>query len=296
MFGLEVVALIAAITGAFSSTSSFLTMRKNRKEEKARRKVEEMEKLQNAVALAPPQIQDEYDRDFARVGPRFAAGDLIARSQLTSILINMQQNMIQKLQGFLLSNPANPVIDYASLLNLSDRSKLDSISSLAQQYQRFSTAAPIARTTLSLPSSANRPDFCPGALALQRDDTTPCSIDWKCPSCTLRMAPWKPKGPRPPTRATGCQGMHFRFSFKQHVASTARERGSYGKHVVYRQCTICWERLGVVSKRMAKDEWLTHMSEHFTTGGFEMCRNRDGEQQRKLICGDQWCEKIHAGV
>ena len=75
MSGLEVVALVAAITSAFSSAGSFLTARKNRKEEKARRKVEEMEKLQNAVTLAPVQIQGEYDRDFARVGTRFAVGD-----------------------------------------------------------------------------------------------------------------------------------------------------------------------------------------------------------------------------
>lgn len=53
MSGLEVVGLVAAIISAYSGTASFLISRKKRKEE--------MEQLQKAVTLAPPQIQGEYD-------------------------------------------------------------------------------------------------------------------------------------------------------------------------------------------------------------------------------------------
>jgi hypothetical protein len=109
---LEIIGLVAGIIGAFSSTGSFLADRKKRKVEKARAKAEELAKLQTAVVTAPPQIQREYDRDFARIGPRFAAGDCklpasyisrgswavptvaantaIAGNQLTNVLINMQ--------------------------------------------------------------------------------------------------------------------------------------------------------------------------------------------------------------
>jgi hypothetical protein len=184
---LEIIGLVAGIIGAFSSTGSFLANRKKQKVEKARAKAEELAKLQTAVVTAPPQIQHEYDRDFARIGPRFAAGDCklsasyisrgswavptvaantaIARNQLTNVLINMQQNMTSKLQQLFLSTSSNPVINYTSLFDISDRSRLDSISALAQQYQRFSTTVPIARNTLSLQSSVKMPKFCPGRLS-----------------------------------------------------------------------------------------------------------------------------------
>ena len=67
--------MVAGIVSAFAGTGSFLAERKKRKAEKARAKAEQLEKLQTAVVAAPPQIQCEYDRDFARIGPKFAAGD-----------------------------------------------------------------------------------------------------------------------------------------------------------------------------------------------------------------------------
>jgi Flp pilus assembly protein TadB len=75
MYGLEVFALVVGIVSAFSGTASFLADRKKRKAEKARAKAEQLEKLQIAVVRALSQIQHEYDRDFPRIGPKFAAGD-----------------------------------------------------------------------------------------------------------------------------------------------------------------------------------------------------------------------------
>jgi hypothetical protein len=75
MSGLEVIGLVADIVSAFSGIASFLAERKKRKKEKTRTRSEEMNKLRDTVKLAPPQIQQEYDHDFARIGPKFAAGD-----------------------------------------------------------------------------------------------------------------------------------------------------------------------------------------------------------------------------
>ncbi|KAF1947199.1 hypothetical protein EJ02DRAFT_137161 [Clathrospora elynae] len=203
MSGLEVVGLVAGIVSAFSAMASFLAARNEKKAENARRKREEMEKLQTAIILAPPQIQSEYDYDFARIGSKFAAGDCeyseiflaIGRNQLACILIDLQQNMIQILQGLLLSNSSSGrVVDYAYLFNVSERSRLDSISALAQQYQRFIAAASIARTTLGLPSSANIPDYFPGALALQRGKG-PVAVNWKCLPRGRTMLSWETSTP-----------------------------------------------------------------------------------------------------
>jgi hypothetical protein len=321
MSGLEVVALVVGIVSAFSGTASFLSELKKRKTKtKTRNKPEDLDKLRDAVKLAPPQIQQEYDQDFARIGPEFAAGDCkftilafaiaaallniqktaIGKAELTSILINMQQNMIAKLQALLLSTSSNPIIDYTSLFGISDRSKLDCISALAQQYQRFSTAAPIPRNAQSLPQPTdNTPGYCPGALELQRG-TSRISINWRCSACEHTMLPWDPRPPggkpkprNPPEWATGCKGMSYVFSYAQHLLTNPVDRSSTGRLLVYRRCIICWEKGGVVSKKMTKEEWLVHVNEHFTSGGYQMCKNADGMQQRKRKCTVQGCEKIH---
>ncbi|KAH8719420.1 hypothetical protein GQ44DRAFT_829304 [Phaeosphaeriaceae sp. PMI808] len=90
MSGIEVVALVAAIVSAFTGTASYLKGRKKRKIEKAEKKKKELSKLQDAVVLAPPKIQREYNRDVARIGPKFASGDAVGREQLSTILIEMQ--------------------------------------------------------------------------------------------------------------------------------------------------------------------------------------------------------------
>lgn len=71
--------LVTGIIGAFASTASYLQERKKRKAEKAKGKKQEMKRLQIALESAQPQIQHEYDVNFARIGPRFAAGDGVSR-------------------------------------------------------------------------------------------------------------------------------------------------------------------------------------------------------------------------
>lgn len=75
MSGLEFVALVVRIVSAFSGTASFLRELKNRKKDRSPHRSSSLKTLQNAVNLAPPQIQKEYDQDFAKIGQRFATGD-----------------------------------------------------------------------------------------------------------------------------------------------------------------------------------------------------------------------------
>jgi hypothetical protein len=75
MSGLEVVMLVTAIVSAYSGTALYLKERKKKKMNKARERTKGLGKLRDAVIAAPPQIQREYDHDFARIGPTFATGD-----------------------------------------------------------------------------------------------------------------------------------------------------------------------------------------------------------------------------
>ena len=217
-------------------------------------------------------------------------------------MIKMQQDMIEKLQNMLLSTSLpDQTINYDAIFDTSTQARLNSISALSQQYQRFSTAAPIVRLPQSVPIAPNnRPEYCAGALALQHG-TSRISIDWKCAPCGHSMLPWEPtplkgkaKSLKPPAWAVGCAGMSWVFSYAQHVPVDTTNRAPSGRLVVYRQCINCWAVEGVVSRKLRKEEWLAHMNEHFTSGGYEMCRNKDGKQQRKRKCEDQTCKKIHS--
>lgn len=146
--------LVTGIIGAFASTASYLQERKKRKAEKAKGKKQEMKRLQIALESAQPQIQHEYDVNFARIGPRFAAGDAIAREQLTVIW----RCMISALEQQLHTGSFATQIEYSSLLRLSERSKIDSIAALISQSQRLHTAAPVARL-LSHLNDSPRPRY-----------------------------------------------------------------------------------------------------------------------------------------
>lgn len=72
---MEVVMLVTSIVSAYSSTASYLRARRRRKKNKARKRKNALGKLRDAVNTAPAEIQQEYDNDFARIGPEFATGD-----------------------------------------------------------------------------------------------------------------------------------------------------------------------------------------------------------------------------
>jgi hypothetical protein len=122
----------------------------------------------------------------------------------------MQQKLIGTLLVMLNANTtAMPNIDFASMLGLSDSSRVDSVATLARQYQRFSTAAPISNSP-SQPSSTAAPisnsptldfsflsaqAFCRGGLTLLGDSDQTFFFDsswelgtkWACPVCFLEL-------------------------------------------------------------------------------------------------------------
>jgi hypothetical protein len=69
--------------------------------------------------------------------------------------LDMQQKLIGSLQFVVFSSTTNPSINYLSMLGVSDSSRVDSIVTLAEQYQRFSAAAPISRGLDVQPVNAN---------------------------------------------------------------------------------------------------------------------------------------------
>ncbi|PMD30247.1 hypothetical protein L207DRAFT_573689 [Hyaloscypha variabilis F] len=138
---ISIAGLVCAIVSAYTGAASLFQARKARKKERVE-KARKAAALQKSLAIAPPQVQTEYDHDFNRIGQQFATGDDIGRNQLATILIDLQSKMIGTLQALLNGGSGS----YSSLLDTSDQSRLSTISALGSQYQRLAQAAPIQRS------------------------------------------------------------------------------------------------------------------------------------------------------
>ncbi|KAH7079317.1 hypothetical protein BKA63DRAFT_508156 [Paraphoma chrysanthemicola] len=203
MSGLEVVMLVTSIVSAYSSTAAYLRARRRRKKNKARQRHIALGKLRDAVNAAPSEIQQAYDHDFARIGPEFATGDDIARAQLAEILIGLQQNMIAELESLLLGKSQSENINYSSLIDLSKSSKLETISALAQQYERFRTAAPIARDIVGAPTPPSDEDTIPMRVSRPYSYTADNLLDAVTVTADRTPSPTADICSQAPERATG---------------------------------------------------------------------------------------------
>jgi len=98
--------------------------------------------LQHSLQDGGPMIRREYDRDYARLGPRFADGDIITQNQLQSQVIMLQSTVINLLEGAL---HTGRIEDINKLYNASEFARDGSIRALRDQYQRMLQAAPVQR-------------------------------------------------------------------------------------------------------------------------------------------------------
>ncbi|CAK7204604.1 hypothetical protein SEUCBS139899_007362 [Sporothrix eucalyptigena] len=93
-----------------------------------------------ALAASGPMIRREYDRDYSRLGSRFAEGDTIAQNELQAQIIDLQASVIRMLQEAL---DTGTMPDPAELYAAAGRARNGSIRALQDQYQRMLAAAPI---------------------------------------------------------------------------------------------------------------------------------------------------------
>jgi len=119
-----------------------LEKRINEKESQRQHHANRADQLQESLSNGGPMVKREYDRDFGRLGPRFAEGDHITQTQLQSQVITLQGTVINLLEGALLTGRLeNP----GKLYNASEFARDGSIRALRDQYQRMLQAAPIQR-------------------------------------------------------------------------------------------------------------------------------------------------------
>ena len=185
--------------------------------------------------------------------------------------------MIQTLQNMI----AGANVDIPPILSVSDQSRLGSIAALAQQFQRLSIAAPLPKAISNgagiltrVPHLTATPDFCPGAVSFQHDDKKllPRTDLWFCGHCKSSMSAWEGYIQDSLKWSKTLRGMHRAFSHGSHARNTGGP--------VLRYCRICWEKGSIISPRMRIDRWFDHLKTHIASGQFELCRTKDGIQQR----------------
>jgi hypothetical protein len=75
MSGLEVVAIVAAIVSAFHASVEILSKIKQRQASQRDKLAHDSAGLELSLSRGGSDVQQEYNLDFARIGPSFAKGD-----------------------------------------------------------------------------------------------------------------------------------------------------------------------------------------------------------------------------
>jgi len=130
MIGLE-FAVGPLITVLISSFKGLIKKFKKSRKGLANRHKVNIFILGQSFHLGALRVQEEYDRNFARLGRRFERGDGITINQLLDIIGELRNGRNE---------------NHNTLLDISERSRNRALSILADQYQRMSIAVPLTRT------------------------------------------------------------------------------------------------------------------------------------------------------
>lgn len=95
--------------------------------------------FRNSLQQNGKMVQNEYNRYFANLGPKFAEGDLVAQNQIQSQIILLQGSVIKLLEEAILTGT---LPDLNRLYNTSEFARESSIRALRDQYQRLLDSAP----------------------------------------------------------------------------------------------------------------------------------------------------------
>ena len=92
------------------------------------------------AALSKRAIQQEFDANMARLGTRFAQGDVIAENKLQAQIIALQQTVIDVLQDAMISGRTLGRDDMQRLIAAQESAKQGSLDAMRDQYQRMNVS------------------------------------------------------------------------------------------------------------------------------------------------------------
>ncbi|KAL2074403.1 hypothetical protein VTL71DRAFT_8181 [Oculimacula yallundae] len=105
--------------------------------------------LSKSLKHSRTEVRDAYGKDLSRFGPGFAHGDAEARSSLESIMFRLNAGFVSVIERF--TRGRSSPTDYQVLLNLSNSSRLEALSTFQDLSYRLS------RSSLALPLNPRKP-------------------------------------------------------------------------------------------------------------------------------------------
>lgn len=146
MSGFEVVAVIGVVASVVSAYEAASKVVANFKD---KRRATKTEQLELSLARSPLAVEDARDSGVEKFGQAFANGDQIAREALKDVLIDLQSSLLTQLASLA---DSNDVVDFSTLVEISDLGRRKSVGALWELYTRMAAAAAIGQHPYMLQS------------------------------------------------------------------------------------------------------------------------------------------------
>ena len=168
--------------------------RSSRRRRRRRDSSEEDEEFRRSSRKARAMIEQQYEDNLMRIGPRYAQGDVITENKLQAQIIQLQQTVINVLQDALLNERSLTKADINKLIAAQQAARDGSMDALNGQYSRMIAGAPPPRQRLLPEAQGRRDRFIeneePPPRPMQRQLTLP-ALQQRSPS-PLRRAQTAP--------------------------------------------------------------------------------------------------------
>ncbi|KAH9826390.1 hypothetical protein Tdes44962_MAKER03522 [Teratosphaeria destructans] len=151
----SVAGCVMNIVASFASGQDVLKKlketRRSRRRAAGHRMASEERRLSRSLRRGPEDIGRQYQQSVQIAGNRFAIGDAIAQTSLAEVLLRLNTGLVGIITSFLSRDKKDLDLNYASLIDLSESSRLETCQTLRRLSQRMLQSRPDADARLSPP-------------------------------------------------------------------------------------------------------------------------------------------------
>ncbi|KAK3720662.1 hypothetical protein LTR37_003712 [Vermiconidia calcicola] len=170
----NVASCVLSIVGSFANGLDVFKKLRDKRRRKRRPKkadnVEEQElRLSRSLRQGPEDIGREYQRSLYAAGYDYEMGDAIAQTSLAEIILRLNSGLVGIITSFVNSDKHNVQLDYRSLTDLSERSRIDTCRTLRQLFKRMTEVRrPLAILDNGIENAVQKPTIEDSAVSANR--------------------------------------------------------------------------------------------------------------------------------
>ncbi|KAK5686160.1 hypothetical protein LTS10_002274 [Elasticomyces elasticus] len=157
-----VLSIVASFSSGLDVFKQFREKRRRKQRSKSNDKLDAGElRLARSLRQGQEDIGREYLQNVRTAGDQFAVGDVIAQTSLAEVLLKLNTGLVNIISTFLGREKGGVKLNYESLTDLSDSSRLDTCRTLRQLFRRMTQlrTAQVANSSLALqPEEPSNPN------------------------------------------------------------------------------------------------------------------------------------------